>query len=223
MTKYSLTSKKEEFPVLVIIQHIKDGRLDPKTINKDLRQQCVEVLLLEGYGVSSLAQIFIRSDKTIRRDIEEIRERNAISPKADLARKIIGEMVVNARNHQGYLMRLARSQGASVSEKGQCEYLAALVLFQNVSKLQSLGYLPSQPKTVVGELFHYYEEDRKSIPEYKKIIKDLELTAKKTGSLTPEVAKEIRQLKQQVNEADIHEKVNSLTERNKIKKTRLKS
>jgi len=34
-------NKGKEQPILTLIQHIKDGRVDLGTIDKDLRQQCV--------------------------------------------------------------------------------------------------------------------------------------------------------------------------------------
>ncbi len=219
MTEHLLEPINEEPPVLVFIQRIKDGQLDPKTLNKELRQQCVEVFLYEGYGISAMAQILQRSDKTIQRDVAEIRERNAISPDIGLAKKMVGEMVSHARNHHAYLMRLARSPGASVSEKGQCEYLAATVLFQQITKLQSLGYLPLQPQSVVGDIFHHHEDaSQKDAAGYRAMIDEIETSAREAGSVPPEIAKEIKQLKLQVDKVEIDEKVNELTKINKSEK-----
>ena len=148
--------KKQERSTITLIQQIKDGLLDADTINKELRQQIVEVMLSEGYNVPSMAQLMKVSDKTIRRDIDEIRERNALSPDINLAKKLIGEMLTYVRIHRDHLMRLARSSNTSVSEKAQAEYYAAQIGMTLITKLQSLGYLPSQPQAVVGNIHHTF-------------------------------------------------------------------
>ncbi len=90
MIEKSSNSENPEVPILTMIQQIKDGQLDPKTLNKELRQQCVEILLGEAYSAPSIAQILKRSDKTIRRDIDEIRERNALEPDVNFLKRIAG-------------------------------------------------------------------------------------------------------------------------------------
>jgi hypothetical protein len=156
-----------------LIQQIKDGSLDPGTIGKDMRQQCVEVFLGEGYTVASIAQVFQTCEKTIRRDIDDIRERNAITPDICLAKKTIGEMVTYARIHRDYLMRLARVKDASISEKSQAEYLAARVGLELIGKMQTLGYLPSKPQTIVGDIFHHVDGKISDLDELTKEIIDI--------------------------------------------------
>jgi len=70
---------KQEKPILSLLQDIKSGVIDPRDIEKELRQQIVEVLLLEGTMVPQIAQILKVSDKTIRRDTLDIKERNALT------------------------------------------------------------------------------------------------------------------------------------------------
>ena len=149
--------EKQEQSILTLIQQVKDSQIDAKTFDKDLRQQIVEVLLAEAYTVPSMAQILKVSDKTIKRDIDEIRLQNALTPNPDFVKKIIGEMVSFARINRDHLMRLARSPNTSVAERTQAEYYAAQVSFALVTKLQSLGYLPSQPQALVGNIHHSFE------------------------------------------------------------------
>jgi len=144
MADDTLIDEKDEIPAFSIIQRIKDGSLDPRALDKETRLQCVTVFISEGCTIFSIAQILKRNERTVRRDIEEIRESNAISPDPLLAKKIIGEFLANAHIHRDYLMRLARSKDASVSEKNQAEYHAAQVESNAIAKLQSLGYLPSE-------------------------------------------------------------------------------
>ena len=188
------TSKKEEeLPIFSLIQQLKDESLDPRTLPKELRQQCVEVLWAEGYGESSMAQILKRSEKTIKRDLQEIREKNALSPNLELARQIIGEMVQRARMHQGYLVRLARSKEATVSEKAQSEYLAWRVQKELVEKMQSLGYLPSRPQEITGDIYHHMslQEEERSFSEIRAMVTEIKVLRRETGTFTNELEKEV--------------------------------
>jgi hypothetical protein len=157
MSKNNEPEKKEQ-SILTLIQQIKDGQIDPKTLDKDLRQEVVEVMLAEAYNVPGIAQILKVSDKTIRRDVDDIRTRNALTPDIDLAKKTIGERVGYARIHRDHLMRLARSNNTSVSERAMAEYYASQIGFVLVTKLQSLGYLPLQPQGVVGSIHHTFDD-----------------------------------------------------------------
>lgn len=196
--------KKQEQPILTLIQQIKDGRLDPKIIAKDLRQQCVEVFLGEGYSVSSMAQILRKCEKTIRRDIEDIRERNALTPDIDLAKRLVGELLSYARIHRGYLMRMARSQDASVGERSQAEYYAFRVEMELISKLQTLGYLPLKPQEIVADFSHHVTgDDEKSFGELRNQIAEIE----KIEKLSPEMLKELAVLKKRIEKAEIGNKV----------------
>lgn len=206
--------KEEEVPILSLIQKIKDESLDPKTLPKELRQQCVEVLWAEGYGESSMAQILQRSEKTIKRDLQEIRERNALAPNLELAKQIIGEMVQRAHMHQGYLVRLARSKDATVSEKSQSEYLAWRVQKELVEKMQFLGYLPSRPREITGDIYHHMslQEEERSFNEVRAMLNEIEGVARETGTFTDELGKEIQVLTAKIEKAEVALQVEKLFE-----------
>jgi len=70
MAENNSIQKEEEQPVLSIIQRIKEGSLNPEMVDKKTRQGCVEVLEAEGYGISAMAQIFKKCNKTIKRDLD---------------------------------------------------------------------------------------------------------------------------------------------------------
>lgn len=154
-----------EISTLSLIQKLKAGLLDPKILPKEHRQQCVEIFIGEGYTISTIAHILKRSDKTIQRDLKEIKERNSITPNIDLARQIIGEVIFNAKSHHSYLVRLSRLQEASVAEKAQAIFLAWRVQKEFVERLQTLGYLPSMPGKVVGKFSYQLEKNSQNIPE----------------------------------------------------------
>jgi DNA-binding CsgD family transcriptional regulator len=206
--------EKDEQPIFSFIQEIKDGTLAPEALTKDLRQRCVEVFLGEGYSVTSIAQILKRSEKTIKRDIEDIRERNAITPDINLAKKIIGELVMYARINRDYLMKLARTKDASVAEKAQSEYCAFKVLVELMTKLQSLGYLPSKPQAIVGDIFHHVDSGQDvSFIELKTMVDDIINTAKETDTFTLELQKEAENLCKKIEKAEIVTQISALKEK----------
>lgn len=204
-------SDVNETPILNLIQNIQSGAVDPKGLNKEERQQCVEVLYLEGYSVSELAQILNRNERTVKRDLDEIRRRTAISPNAELAKQFIGEMVQIARLRQGRLERLAKTKDATVLEKGQAEYLAWKVQKEMIEKLQSLGYLPLRPQEIVGDIFHHSDDNPiKSLDEVQAIVLEVQAVAEKAGQFDPEVVKEIESLNAELEKAKLSQRAEDL-------------
>jgi len=207
---------KKELPILSIIQQLKDGRLDPETIDKEMRQQCIEVFLAEGYSISTMAQIFNKCEKTLRRDLEEIRAHNAISPDIELAKKIIGEMLTYARINRDHLMRLARSKDTSVSEKAQAEYYAHRVGMELVDKLQTLGYLPLKPKTIVADFTHTVNvSDDEVLKELKSELADVEKLALEGGGFSPEIEAELNKVKKRLKQAEIEKDITKIQDKAK--------
>jgi hypothetical protein len=180
--------------VLDMINQIKEGRLDPQILNKEERQVCVEVLMGEGVNAPNMAQIFKVSDKTIRRDVHEIRERYGVSPSEDLVKQCVGELLMHMRIHREFLMRLARSKEGSVGERAQSEFYAAQMTLQYMGKLQSLGYLPEKPQAVVGDFYHHntqtQEEVQQQIIDLEKVLQaDPKLLGEKLKAIKDDLAK----------------------------------
>ena len=203
--------------VLHNIQAIKDGRLKPKALSEVERQECVEFLSGEGYTQQQIGEVLTISDRTVRRDLEAIEERNALSPDVNLAKRIIGNMFRKAIGHHKYLQRLARSSSASVSEKSQSEFLAWRVLKEMVEKMQSLGYMPMRPQEVAGSLFHHFDdhESEKSFEEVRKTLDEVLKVANQCDTLTPELEKDVSLLQKKIEKAEIvHESGKLLKDQN---------
>lgn len=203
-----------EKPVLTLIQQIKDGLIKPGTLTKDQRHGCVEVLMMEGCFVSQIAQIMDRSEKTIRRDLIEIRTRNALTPGPELAKQLIGHFFMKWEAQQSSLIRLARSKDGSVAERAQAERHAWDILKGGMELLQSLGYLPQQPKQIVGDVFHHLQDDAgSSLEATRQTILEIETVAKDTGTLTPELTTQIKSLQQLLDQAQLHQDAQQLLEK----------
>jgi len=209
--------------VLHNIQAIKDGRLNPKSLSDIERQECVEFLSGEGYTQQQIGEVLTISDRTVRRDLEAIEERNALTPDINLAKRIIGNMFRRAIGHHRYLVRLARTSGASVSEKSQSEFLAWRVLKEMVEKMQSLGYLPMRPQEIAGDLFHHFDEaQEKSFEEARKTLDEVVRIAGECGNLTPELEKDVSLIKKKIEKAEIVNESDKLLKKqnNKDKETK---
>lgn len=203
--------------VLHNIQAIKDGRLNPKSLSELERQECVEFLSGEGYTQQQIGEVLSISDRTVRRDLETIEERNALAPDLNLAKRIIGNMFRKAINHHRYLMRLARTSSASIAEKSQSEFMAWRVLKEMVEKMQSLGYLPMRPQEISGNLFHHLDEDgsERSFEEARKTLDEVMRIASQCGNLTPELKKDVSLLQKKIEKAEIvHESDELLKKQN---------
>jgi len=140
MDNYS--NKPDDLNVFETIQKIKDGQLNPTALSKEARHLCVEALFFEGYLTSSIAKLFNKSDRTIRRDIEEIREKNALNPNPELSRILTGELLENARSQYSRLKQLARLPETSPEVKAKIEFLAWKVYSESIDILNYVGFLP---------------------------------------------------------------------------------
>ncbi len=197
-------------PVLAVIQQIQAGQLSPRTLDRGTRQSCVEVLTAEGYAQSGIAQILQCSDRTIRRDLQDIRDRNGFLPSADLAMALVGELVTRAEHQEAMLTRLARDNSASVSERAQAAYLAWRVRSDLTQRLQSLGYLPTAPTTVVSEVtIRGGESADLTFDHLYDDLRHLESLAEAAGIDTPEARTERRLLLADVERCRLSERIAS--------------
>lgn len=207
-----------EKPVLLLIQQIKDGLIKPATLTKEQRQSCVEFLVVVGYSISQIAQIVDRSEKTIKRDLADIRARNALNPSPELAKQIVGDLFLRTEAHHARLMRIAGGTEGSPNEKAQATFLAFRVLKERTELLQSLGYLPQKPQQIVGDVFHHLESDSSnSLETTRQTILEIETVTKDLGNLTPELAAEIKSLQQQLEQAQLYQDAQRLLEKQKQK------
>jgi DNA-binding CsgD family transcriptional regulator len=202
-----------ENSALELLQKIKDGLYDPKSLGKSDRQRCVEVLVAEGYTNPQIAQIFKCTDRNIRRDVEDINKRNALTPNVEFAKQLIGLMYQKAMSHHSYLVRLARSKEGSTEAKAGAEYLAWKVLKELIEKMQTLGYLPSRPQEIIGNFFHHGEEDGQDIIQVKNVLSEIETIARQTGTLDADTQKEIELLRSKIEKAELAIEVDNLSKK----------
>ena len=186
---------QEESTVISIIQSVKDGTRNPKTLSETERQGCVEFLSGEGYTQVQIGQILKVTDRTVRRDLREVENKNALNPDINLAKRIIGDMFHKAIAHHRYLMRLARSPEASITEKGQSEFLAWRVLKEMTERMASMGYLPSKPQAIVGNILHHVDGKIENLDELAKQIIEIEKMTDEDSNVDKNLKKDLNQMK----------------------------
>jgi len=204
---------KEEIPVYKILKQINDGILRAKELSKEMRQNCVEVLALEGYSVPSIAQLLDRSEKTIKRDLEEVWQRNSKHPTSEIALSFIAEMIEKSKSQQAHLIRLSRSKGSSIQERINAERLAWEIQNQTVERLQNLGYLPQAPQKVIGDIYHHDDSssDEKTLEDLKEDLRQLEKIAIENGIMDETTKIKIAALKLRIEQAGIGKDLAQLT------------
>lgn len=209
---------KEESPVFKIIQEINEEKREAKDLSKEQRQECVDSLDLQGYNLSQIAKTLNRSEKTIRRDLQDVKARRSVKPSLELATQIVGNMIAKLEACQSHLMRLANSKEGSLQEKSQAIFYAGKMMLELTEKLQSLGYLPSAPQKVIGEIYLHNEDDDKTFAEAKEKLKEIEMIAKDTGVLNEATQKRIEDLKGKIEKAEIVKDVENLNKEQNNKK-----
>jgi transposase-like protein len=194
----------QEKPILSLIQQINSGEVDPKELSPEIRQQIVEVLTLEGYSVPQIAQIVQVSEKTVRRDINAIKERNGLNPSVELTRRLVGDLVMKAEAHRSYLMRMARSREGSMAERSLTEFYAWKVQEALIQRLQLLGYLPLVPHHVSANIYHHDgNKDAVTFADLKKELLSMEGMADKEGILDETMKEKIRFLQLKIEKEEI--------------------
>jgi|TARA_B100001971_G_scaffold171231_1_gene163501 hypothetical protein len=202
---------KENIPVLAMLQQLRDGALDPKQIDKDTRRQLVEVLYSEDYTIYQVAQIFNCSEKTIQRDLADIRKQNALVPSANFASEMIGELVSKARQHCSALGRISKSSNSTPQERILSSVSGWKIFKELVERLQSLGYLPSRPTEIVGDIFHHSENSAEETPEeMRRMLASIEELGKETNILDEEVIVKIESLKVRIAQTEIAQEIRHL-------------
>ncbi len=186
----------ENTPVLQILKQIKDGILDPKNLAQEIRQDCIEHLwFVEAQSVASMAHLLKVSDKTIRRDQEQIRKCKAQKPSADYTIQVFGELLEKATSVHENMMRLFRSPDASVQEKLQAGFYAWKIIQQQIELAQSLGVAPSQAFKIEANI---RQEEETTPAQLKEELARLEGIVSAKGIVDPKITELIETVKRQI-------------------------
>jgi hypothetical protein len=197
MADESQSANIEQAPVLEILKQIKEGTIKAETLPKEMRQACVEHLWLStGQNVATIAFVLKVSDKTIRRDQDEIRDRRAQLPSNEYNLRLKGELTAKAAAAHEYMFRVANEPNASAQEKAQAAFYMWKMLKEEIELAQSLGFLPKDAFKVESTV---RQENEKTPAQLKEELARLEKIATDGGSINdPEVVKLIEDIRRNI-------------------------
>lgn len=200
----------EEIPALQIISQIREGTLDPKKISSEMRQDCVEHLwIVEGQPTAVIANLLKVSDKTIRRDKDDIRERNSKKLTPEDREKLLEELLAKATASHENLHRLSRSKEGSIQEKGQTDYYAGKLILEQIAIGQTLGIFPKKSIQLEADI-HYKKEEETTPDKLKEELARLEKIANDKNINDPEITKLIEDVKRNIALAEAKEGITKL-------------
>jgi len=161
---------------LALLQKIKDGQINPKSIGKKEGKLLARFLKNENKSTPEIAHLLSRSDRTIRRYIEELEEEDAITKDPKLVGRMAGRLKSEAELSKQRIRNSARGNGTPASVKVDAEHRCFQIDCLLIEKFQSLGFLPTAAQKVAAELTYQTEEvySFEQIVENVKILQQIE-------------------------------------------------
>lgn len=118
---------------------IEQGDMAVESIDKELREQCIELYKNQGYSIAEIADKLKVSSKTIQRDIQSIRERNALTPAEGWFKQTLGECYNSHRLHYTQILRLLNVPDLSNAERIQLHFAAWRMQKEFIELMNKLG------------------------------------------------------------------------------------
>ena len=155
--------------VLSVIGDIQRGAIDAKSLGIEDRRRCVVHLTSEGYSAAETAQILKVTERTIARDRAVIRRANAIERDPKMIGEMVGQLVTQADTCLQRIRRVTRERDTPSNVRVEGEKACWIIARDLVKCLQTLGYLPTAPQEIRGELTHQIEE----VPAFGEIQEEV--------------------------------------------------
>lgn len=141
--------------VLDLLRDLKQQRLNPRDINTEERQACVQHLGAEGVSLPEIASLLGRSERTIARDRRAIREDQALEHDPKLAGEVAGDLVAMATQCMARIRRITRDKESPPAVRVDGERQIFDILDKMTHRLQTLGFLPSAAQQIEATLTHH--------------------------------------------------------------------
>ncbi len=207
-------SREGDRPVLSIIRDIQRGEVNPKSLPIEDRRRCVEHLTGEGYSVAEIAEILKVTERTIARDRAAIHEANAIERDPKLTGEMVGQLITQAETSIHRIRRVTRERDTPPSVRIDGEKACWTVARDLIQRLQALGYLPSAPQEIRGELIHRLDQ----LPGFghmKDEVARLEVivTSHAIGDDERPLLEKLAEVKDQVMRGALHEEITAIEQR----------
>lgn len=162
-------SPTDDRSVLSVIGDIQRGAIDAKSLGIEDRRRCVVHLTSEGYSAAETAQILKVTERTIARDRAVIRRANSIERDPKMIGEMVGQLVTQADTCLQRIRRVTRERDTPSNVRVEGEKACWIIARDLLKCLQSLGYLPTAPQEIRGELTHQIEH----VPAFGEIQEEV--------------------------------------------------
>ena len=142
-----------------------------------------------GLNVSEIASKVGRCDRTIRRDLQQIRAANALHPSSDLQAQMLGHYQSQVNAAVARLTKLTRDPAASVADKIEASRSAIGIYDRFIERLTSIRLLG---------VAHAEASDTKALIELTQVIG---VVASDLGNDSP-MASELRAMMRRIGHGD---------------------
>lgn len=171
--------KEDDMSSLKILQEIKNGVTNPKSLSASERKLLIPFLMAEGQSTSEIALLLKKSDRTIERDKQAIRKDNALASDPELTNIMAGKLVDEANLSIQRIRKFQRDKDCSPAIKIDAEHRCFQITSTLTERLQSLGFLKTATTKIEADLTHHLENPL-SLDELESEVKRLQDIEKST-------------------------------------------
>lgn len=202
----------DDMPVLHVLKEIANGTLDPRTMSQEMRQDCVRHMWrVKGQDTSTIAAVLKVTDRTIRRDKDEITAKDAQTAPADYKQRLRGDLMTKMSIINDLMLRLANEKENSGQDRVQAGYYVWKMIKDEIEIAQSLKLLPSAAFDAASSV---QREPEKTSAQLKEELGRLEKIAADSGSINdPEVVRLVEEVHRNIALAEAKDGLSRLERR----------
>lgn len=150
----SSKDQAHEVQTLALLQDIRNGSIDPRSLRPVVRRTLVSFLMAEGQSTAEIGHLLKASDRIIQLDKKALWGENTITRDPALVGKMIGRLVTEANLCMERIRKSARGKDTPASVKVDAEHRCFQIFEKTIERLQSLGILPTATQKIEADLTH---------------------------------------------------------------------
>ena len=154
----SSKDQAHEVQTLTLLQDIRTGSIDPRSLRPVVRRTLVSFLMAEGQSTAEIGHLLKASDRIIQLDKKALWGENIITRDPALVGQMVGRLVTEANLCIERIRKSASGKDTPASVKVDAEHRCFQIFEKTIERLQSLGFLPTAAQKVTAELTYQIEE-----------------------------------------------------------------
>ncbi len=190
---HKASEKNDEPQTLALLQKIKAGQIEPKSIGKTERMLLVCFLMTEGNSNAEIAHLLKVSDRSIERDKQAIRKTNALAADPELVEQMVGRLVCGGELSIQRIRKAARDKNTPQAVKIDAEHRCYQIISDMIASLQRLGYLPTATPRLQADFTHNIGQ----IPDFSQMQAEVQRLRQITGETQgtdPQLTEQLNQI-----------------------------